>query len=301
MPMPKKASEPKTKPSVPELSRIGADTNLQSLFGGGAEFPEERPVPEVPGPRILTASCGLCMDGWIYEQRANGDRSARECACRSEVRFAAQLRRASLPDRYLTASFESYRPAAPSQQAALIKARGLANAWPGERGRGLALIGPVGTGKTHLAVSMLRVMLTRGATCRFCNVKRVLDEIKETFTNRERAEADILRPIFAADVVVFDELGAERYTDWTKDIVEKLINTRYDDNKATTVTSNLAFRATGRQIERTDRPYAVESYAAAMQQDALGDQIGLRMLSRLQEMCDVVEVLGEDYRARGRR
>ena len=289
------------KAEMQAVSRVGEALGLQGVLGDGIRPTDATPVRELSGPGVLTAACGCGGSGFIYVQEANGNRFARECPCRRVAKIDAQLTRAGLPARYLAATFESYQPQHSSQSLALIKARGLVDAWPIERTRGLALTGTVGTGKTHLCVAMLRAFtVDKGATARFVDVRMMLKTIQESYSRKETSEAEILAPILAAEVVVLDELGAARVTDWTFDIIEHVINSRYNEGRATHVTTNLALRPPGWRPEpERSGPYALAP-AVSMAADTLGDRIGARMLSRLHEMCDVLEVQGPDYRARGR-
>jgi DNA replication protein DnaC len=91
-------------------------------------------------------------------------------------------------------------------------------------------------------------------------------------------------------VLVLDELGASKPTDWVWDTVAHILNTRYNDRRTTIITTNYANLA----------PFAAESNRA-MREDSLGDRIGERMRSRLQEMCVVVEMQGEDFRQKVKR
>jgi DNA replication protein DnaC len=111
--------------------------------------------------------------------------------------------------------------------------------------------------------------------------------------NVDVTELGILKPVFDADVLVLDELGASKPTDWVWDTVALILNTRYNDRRTTIITTNYA-----------NLPPAgsnVDAPRAAMREETLGDRIGERMRSRLQEMCGVVQVSGEDFRQKVKR
>jgi DNA replication protein DnaC len=88
--------------------------------------------------------------------------------------------------------------------------------------------------------------------------------------------------------LVLDELGAAKPSDWVWDTVAHILNTRYNDRRTTIITTNYANAG----------PLGAEGGAAkaAMRDETLGDRIGERMRSRLQEMCVVVEMNGTDFR-----
>jgi DNA replication protein DnaC len=108
----------------------------------------------------------------------------------------------------------------------------------------------------------------------------------------EATELEVLRPVFEAEVLVLDELGAAKPTDWVWDTVAHILNTRYNDRRTTIITTNYPNLPPGVAQAATGRGAARE----AMREESLGDRIGERMRSRLQEMCVVVEMHGQDFR-----
>ena len=107
---------------------------------------------------------------------------------------------------------------------------------------------------------------------------------------------EILRPICNAEVLVLDELGAAKPSEWVWDTVAQVLNSRYNDRRTTIIATNYANIA----------PLGVEpgsngQLRASMCEETLGDRIGERMRSRLQEMCLVVEMQGEDFRQKIKR
>jgi DNA replication protein DnaC len=146
--------------------------------------------------------------------------------------------------------------------------------------KGLFFVGPPGIGKTHLAVAILRqVVRTRGARGIFYDTRDMLKVIRSTYdpTNRT-SEQDILRPVMTADLLVLDDLGAEKTSDWVEETLNLIVNTRYNERRATIFTSNYEEKE-----DRTDP-------------ESLLVRVGFRMHSRLYEMCDFLEFDGADYR-----
>jgi len=162
-------------------------------------------------------------------------------------------------------------------------------------GKGLLLTGDIGGGKTHLAVGLLKELITRrGVLGMFYDYRELLKEVQNSY-NREvtATELGILRPVFEAEVLVLDELGAAKPTDWVWDTVAQILNTRYNERRTTIITTNYANAAGLMGTAGQGRETAAKQ---AMREETLGDRIGERMLSRLQEMCVVVEMHGEDFR-----
>ncbi len=147
--------------------------------------------------------------------------------------------------------------------------------------RGLLFMGPVGVGKTHLSVAILQGLMEKGVPSMFCEFGSLLKQIQDSYNPVSKSsEMKVLEPIYQAEVLVLDELGASKPTDWVRDTMMQIINTRYNDKKLTVFTTNFldAHRAPGDEL--------------------LEDRIGVRLRSRLYEMCKTVVIEGEDYRKR---
>ena len=183
---------------------------------------------------------------------------------------------------------------------ALLAARRFAEGYPVETaGRGLLLTGSIGAGKTHLAVGLLRELVEqRGATGIFCDYRELLKQIQHSYNPQVMTtEMEILRPVFEAEVLLLDELGAVKPTDWVWDTVAHILNTRYNDRKTTLITTNYANApaALVQAVSVSDRD------VAKRREETLGDRIGERMRSRLHEMCITVTMQGADFRQTVRR
>src|SRR5204863_4779956 len=115
----------------------------------------------------------------------------------------------------------------------------------------------------------------------FYDTRDLLKVIRSTYdpTNRT-SEQDILRPVMTAELLVLDDLGAEKTSDWVEETLNLIVNTRYNERRATIFTSNYE--------EKEDRE----------DPNSLLARVGFRMHSRLYEMCDFVEFEGADYRHR---
>ncbi len=239
-----------------------------------------------------------------------GERFAAQCSCRIGKRSELRLKRARIPKRYMHCSLQKFdilRGADPSLELALVKARAFVQGYPLEtREQGLLFTGGVGVGKTHLAVGVLRELVEqRGATGIFCDYRDLLKQIQNSYSPQvATTEAEVLRPVFEAEILVLDELGAVKKTDWVWDTVAHIINTRYNDKKTTLITTNYpnlpCALIQAQSTSVTDREAARNSMrreaADAMRQETLGDRIGELMLSRLQQMCIPVHMQGDDFR-----
>ena len=161
----------------------------------------------------------------------------------------------------------------------------------GPRVPGLLLTGSVGVGKTHLAAGIIRALVEKlGIEARFVDVRELLDRLRSSYGDDAReSHGQILYPILSADLVVIDELGAARPSDWVFETIELLIGGLYNRMAPVVVTTNLANLAPGANAGGNE-------YARAVRQETLGDRIGARMWSRLQQMCISVDMTGPDQR-----
>jgi DNA replication protein DnaC len=215
------------------------------------------------------------------------------------------LERAHIPKRYEHCSLRNFVArfpgSDPTLDGALLKAKGFIQAYPLETdGKGLLLTGSIGVGKTHLAIGILKSLIEeRGASCLFCDYRELLKEVQNSY-NREVAatELGVLRPVFDAEVLVLDELGAAKPSDWVWDTVAHILNFRYNSQRTTIITTNYPNAEALRAISgrRAGKSSEQEDAERAVREETLGDRIGERMRSRLQEMCEVLEMRGGDFR-----
>lgn len=197
--------------------------------------------------------------------------------------------RASIPRRYRHCDFSNFDTLNESLQYAKIKAAGFAGNYPFVR-EGLLLLGNPGVGKTHLAVAILKqLMLHKGIECLFCCYQDLLQRIRDSYDPVSLStEYGVLQPVLHTAVVVIDDLGANRVSEWVEDTITYVLNHRYNEKRSTILTSNLP-DATEEARERTPGG----KYRTV---DTLTDRIGLRVRSRLYEMCEVISIHSEDFR-----
>ena len=160
---------------------------------------------------------------------------------------------------------------------------------------GLMFVGSIGVGKTHLAAAILKALIVeRGANGLFVDYRELLKKLQNTYAQRgDGSEADILAPVLKAEVLVLDELGATKPTDWVMDTVGYVLNSRYNSCRTTIITTNYAnLPATVNQPGMA----ASNNLRAVSREETLGDRIGERIRSRLQEMCVPLEMQGVDFR-----
>lgn len=235
--------------------------------------------------------------GWIVTERG-GVSGAERCACFSEGRAGKLEDRAQIPPLYRGVSFHTFvlpgtdNPIARRQvQHSLQEASNFAREFPDESHPGLLFIGEPGTGKTHLAVSVLRKIMEKGHECLFCDYQGLLDQIRSGYdASSNSADKEAYRTALDAKVLLLDDLGAHRVTDWVQDTVTAIITHRCNHRKPLIATTNLPDPQAGSSVVR-DTPSGKDY------RKTLADFIGERARSRLFEMCTVIRMpLVEDYR-----
>lgn len=228
-------------------------------------------------------SCEICNgSGWKTVEIDGVERVTR-CDCWRQTLVDRLYSDARIPPRYTRCELSNFEHNdMDSQRQAWQKARAFVDAFP-VVDKGLLLYGPQGVGKTHLSVGILKeVVRNRGARGYFFETRELLRMVRDTYNSSvDETEMDVLKPVLEADILVLDDLGAERTSEWVQETLGLVVNTRYNARRPTVFTSNL--------LDLSDST------------DPRGFifQLGARTRSRLIEMCDWVEIQGVDVREVG--
>jgi DNA replication protein DnaC len=224
-------------------------------------------------------ACPICDDtGWKPLDDHGVHRVVR-CDCWRDRVSRERLADSNIPKRYQHCTLENFTAYNENLEKAVTLARRVAEAFPVVT-KGLLLEGQPGVGKTHVAVAVLKQAIqSSGARGVFYDTRDLLRIIRSTYDPSIRTtELEVLRPVMRADILVLDDLGAEKTSEWVEETMNLIVNTRYNEKRLTIFTSNY------------------EDIPDDTDPNSLLFRIGHRMRSRLHEMCEFVVMDGGDYR-----
>jgi DNA replication protein DnaC len=244
---------------------------------------------------VSDPACETCHGtGFAIVTREDGREYAERCACSRAASAGAAgdaLAGCRIPRRYEHCTLASFEPGSASLAGALERAMAFCSGYPhlgADEGLGLLFCGDNGVGKTHLAVGVLRELVeTKGARGQFWDFHELIREIKSSYDPETKTtELQVLEPVVEADVLLLDDLGAWKMTDWMNDTLFYILNSRYMAKRPTIITTNY------QDVTRE------EALAAdpLRRREFLVERIGQRLRSRLMEMCLVVRLSGGDHR-----
>jgi DNA replication protein DnaC len=231
-------------------------------------------------------ACEICDDTTWKTITVDGISRVTRCDCFVEKSMRSRLSGARIPTRYHHCTIENVEAYNESLKRAAKYAQRVVDEFPVAtrtgtgRDAGLLLMGLPGVGKTHLAVAILKQCIYKGGVGLFYVMGDLMADLRGTYAaGAETTESELLRRVSEADVVVFDDLGRERATDWRDEMLHIIINARYSHRRPTIFTTNY-------DVADIDDP------------DALQVRVGMRVYSRLHEMCELMHLDGADYRER---
>jgi DNA replication protein DnaC len=209
--------------------------------------------------------------GLEYDEATN---TAYPCACRAQIIARAKARSlsATIPRRYRDVAFDR-APVTDIDARVVTITRRFADRIDDhlDNGRGLWFMGPVGTGKTTLAMLVSKAALKAGRTVAIYSLPRLLNEIRDCFDS-DRSHVDLIDRLTAVDLLHIDDVGAEQSTPWVLEELYSIVNARYEEQRSMVITTNILDR------------------------EQLCEQIHERTVSRLTEMCDEIPLIGDDRR-----
>jgi DNA replication protein DnaC len=242
------------------------------------------------------ATCKTCRgQGFLPGKDELGYEVLTPCKMQALKARMGRFNQAGLPAGYAQATLESWQPHTPAQRD-LRQRVGAWQAYVLRQGldqqgklpkqlRGIGLTGAPGVGKTHLMAALARSLtLELGVAVRFADFSQLLWDLKAGF-QAGRGEADLVAPLATVDVLLIDELGKGRASEWEISILDSIISARYNRGLTTFFSTNYPMAGKVKVARSTSEL-----------KETLSDRVGDRIASRLSAMCDVFEVDGADQR-----
>ncbi|HTH23973.1 MAG TPA: ATP-binding protein, partial [Vicinamibacterales bacterium] len=161
--------------------------------------------------------CEICHGTRWKSVTVDGVERLTRCDCWKAVVVQKYLAEAHIPPKFGRAELTTYKPDTDSQRDALRLAKKFVESFPVEQ-KGLVFHGPTGVGKTHLAIGILKAVIRdRGARGYFFQTTELLRLVRETYNRSvDETEMEVLRPVLEADVLVLDDLGVEKTSEWVQ-------------------------------------------------------------------------------------
>ncbi len=263
--------------------------DAEYVFSRQGEFAIALPHPSV-------SACATCEGRGFVIAVEDGYEISLPCKCRSALNRIRYYNDACLPADYGEKQLLDLKIYDGSN---LGKVRQKLKAYLTQRDplaeRGFLLVGPPGVGKTHILCSVVRELtLDLGIACKYVDFFHLSERIRSCLGDRnDKKPEDILEPLVEVPILAIDELGKGMCTPFEIHIIDQLITRRYNANRRVLITTNYWPAEMMSQAEDLNVQPGRKLKKIG---ESLEERTDERIVSRLYEMCELIEVKGQDYR-----
>lgn len=220
------------------------------------------------------------------------------CRTPNPARIVNILNQAMIPSRYATAKLDNFANLTGNGREILQGVRQWFQEYNPNDPKGLLLGGPVGVGKTYLLAAIAKHFAHRGHTVRFVDFFQLLNELKTGYAN-DQTDGTIIQQLIDVEILIIDELGKGRNSDWELSIIDQLVMGRYNQNKIVIASTNYGLKSNQRVALNYQNDLTLDRRSFELDQEqSLESRVGARIYSRLVETCLMFELTGDDYRKR---
>ncbi len=234
----------------------------------------------------MDTSCPLCS-GTGFVKKGEG---VELCSCRFSPKDINKALR--IPRRFWNAEIENYKFENPSETLAYTEALNFSANFDPKEGKGITFVGEPGVGKTHLAVGILKkIYREKGIKGLFFDTKDLIYKLKSLIEERKTNRA--IKAILSHPLIVLDDLGSERLSEWQRELIAYIISYRYNNLKSTIITTNFSLTGEEKKDKRIRKFLGKE---IELPKTLLEERLGASTVSRIYQMTNVVYIGGRDRR-----
>ncbi len=248
-------------------------------------------------PRCFS-KCKTCDGvGYLFQSDEEGREQALPCECKDLDQRITLFNNAQIPGQFYDATFKNFDVSGDSSmEEALRTASFFFRNYKNGNRKGLLFMGGVGVGKTRLVSTILRdFTLNHGIPGIFREFSSLLSEIKTGY-DKGLSESGLLEIINNTEILVIDELGKGRKSDWEIAILDSIISNRYNMRKTTIFTTNYTEKKNTTYVEPVFMRNDKDGVKEKEKRETLEQRVYSRIYSRLKGMCDFIEMKGPDHR-----
>tara|TARA_Y100001970_G_C13894556_1_gene680461 strand:+ start:28 stop:780 length:753 start_codon:yes stop_codon:yes gene_type:complete len=227
---------------------------------------------------------------------------AAPCRQPSPVTVVNLINEAYIPARYTEAELKTFANRSGNCTQAIPHIIKWQESFHPYKSKGLVLSGPVGVGKTYILAALAKSLLAKGIGTKFIDFFQLISEIKGGYMEK-KSDQTIISPLVDVEVLIIDELGKGRNTDFELTVLDQIIMGRYNQNKTIIASTNCSLGNQDQELRQLYSHRALDqdrSPSKIFEPDHYGSlqsRVGNRVFSRLVETTEMLSLTGHDFRA----